>query len=189
MTDFTLHTVDSAPQAAQATLKGAQGSLGFIPNLFATMAEAPSLLNAYAQLGELLNKTSFSPTEQQIVLMTNNLLNGCDYCMAAHTTISQATGVPADVIESLRTNTPIADAKLEALRTFARVVNETRGWPTQDNLDAFFAVGYGQQQVLEVVLGTAFKVLSNYTNHVASTPLDTAFQPNAWSRDEVRQAA
>lgn len=189
MTEFIRHTVETAPEAARPVLKGAQGSLGFIPNLFATMAEAPALLNAYSQLGELLNSTSFSATEQQIVLMTNNRLNGCDYCMAAHTTISQGSGVPADVIKSLRTGTAIADTKLEALRTFAQVVNETRGWPTQADLDAFFDAGYGHQQVLEVVLGTAFKVLSNYTNHVASTPLDAAFQPNAWTPEDAKQAA
>lgn len=189
MTEFTRHTVDTAPEAARPVLKGAQGSLGFIPNLFATMAEAPALLNAYSQLGELLNTTSFSATEQQVVLMTNNRLNGCDYCMAAHTTISQGSGVPADVIKSLRSGKAIADPKLEALQTFAQVVNETRGWPAQSDLDAFFAAGYAQQQVLEVVLGTAFKVLSNYTNHVASTPLDAAFQPNVWSASDAEKAA
>ncbi len=189
MTDFTLHTTDTAPAAAKPVLESAQKSLGFVPNLFATMAEAPALLNAYSQLGELLNQSSFTATEQQVVLMTNNRLNGCDYCMAAHTTISQMSGVPADAVESLRAGTAIADPKLEALRQFAIVVNETRGWPTQADLDAFFAAGYAQQQVLEVVLGTAFKVLSNYTNHVANTPLDAAFQPNAWTAADANQAA
>ncbi|GLQ21214.1 carboxymuconolactone decarboxylase family protein [Algimonas porphyrae] len=189
MTDFTRHTADTAPTAAKPILEGAQKALGFVPNLYATMAEAPSLLSAYAQLGELLNKSSFSATELQVVLMTNNRLNGCDYCMAAHTTISQGSGVPADVIEALRTGTPIADSKLEALRQFAVTVNETRGWPIQADLDAFFAAGYAQQQVLEVILGTAFKVLSNYTNHVATTPLDAAFQPNAWTPADARKAA
>jgi len=33
---------------------------------------------------------------------------------------------------------------------------------------------------LEVVLGVAFKTLSNYTNHIIHTPLDTAFQAEAW---------
>lgn len=189
MTDFPLHTLDTVPDGARETLQGARDSLGFVPNLFATMSEAPSLLKAYTQLGTLLNETSLSPTEQQIVLMTNNLLNGCDYCMAAHTTISKGAGVPADIIEALRTDTPIANSKLEALRTFARVINESRGWPQQSDLDAFYAVGYGPQQVLEVILGTAFKVLSNYTNHIAQTPLDAAFASNAWSADEVAQAA
>lgn len=189
MTDFTRHTVETAPATAKPILEGAQKGLGFIPNLYATMAEAPSLLNAYAQVGELLNKSSFSATELQVVLMTNNRLNGCDYCMAAHTTISQGSGVPADVIEALRSGTPIADGKLEALRQFAVVVNETRGYPTQADIDAFFAAGYAQQQVLEVILGTAFKVLSNYTNHVATTPLDAAFQPNAWTPADTKKAA
>jgi AhpD family alkylhydroperoxidase len=189
MTDFTRHTVDTAPDAARPTLEGAQKSLDFVPNLFAIMAEAPSLLNAYAQLGELLNQSSFSPAEQQVVLMTNNRLNGCDYCMAAHTTISQASGVPANVINALRTGTAIDDPKLEALRRFSIVVNETRGWPEQADLDAFFAAGYGRQQVLEVILGTAFKVLSNYTNHVASTPLDAAFQPHVWTPEIAQKAA
>lgn len=189
MTQFTQHTIDTAPAKAKPVLEGAQKSLGFIPNLFATMAEAPALLTAYSQLGELLNQSSFNATEQQVVLMTNNRLNGCDYCMAAHTTISQASGVPADVIEALRNGTAIADPKLEALRQFSIVVNETRGWPEQSDLEAFFAAGYGQQQVLEVILGTAFKVLSNYTNHVASTPLDAAFQPNAWTPSDARKAA
>ena len=189
MTQFTQHTLDTAPATAKPVLEGAQKGLGFIPNLYATMAEAPALLNAYSQLGELLNQSSFSATEQQVVLMTNNRLNGCDYCMAAHTTISQASGVPTDVIDALRNGTAIADAKLEALRQFAITVNETRGWPTQADLDAFFAAGYAQQQVLEVILGTAFKVLSNYTNHVASTPLDAAFQPNAWTPASAANAA
>ena len=147
------------------------------------MAEAPALLEGYMTLAGIFDKTSFSETERQIVLMTNNRLNGCTYCMAAHTTISQMKGVPNDVIQSLRDNTPIADAKLEALRQFAEQVNVSRGWPNDDDVRAFVAAGYGQQQILEVVLGTGLKVLSNYTNHVADTPVDTAFAKNAWSEE------
>ena len=98
-------------------------------------------------LTDIFNKTDLSETERQIILMTNNRLNGCDYCMAAHTTISQMTKVPTDIIEALRTNTPIADLKLEALRTFAAAINETRGWPTQAQVDAFLAAGYTQQNI------------------------------------------
>lgn len=112
--------------------------------------------------------------------MTNNVLNGCEYCMAAHTIISQGQGVPADVIEALRNNTPIADAKLEALRQFAKTVNETRGWPAEGDIQTLIAAGYTTRTVLEVVLGTAVKVMSNYTNHIVETDVDDAFAPNAW---------
>jgi len=187
MTTFTIHNADTAPEAKRQ-LTGVQKGFGFIPNLLAVMAEAPALLDGYLALSGTFDKTSLSPTERQIILMVNNRLNGCTYCMAAHTTISQMQGVRADVIDALRNGTPIADAKLEALRVFATRINESRGWPEQSDIDALFAAGYTKRTVLEVVLGTALKVLSNYTNHIASTPVDAAFSANAWTPG-VQQAA
>ncbi len=188
MTEFATHTVETAPEAAKPILEGVQKKLGFVPNLMGTMAEAPALLEAYTTISGIFGKTDLSETERQIILMTNNRLNGCTYCMAAHTTISKSAGVPDDVIDALRNDTPIADTKLEALRQFSIVVNTTQGWPTETDIAALLAVGYTQQTVLEVVLGAAFKVLSNYTNHIAETELDAAFAPNVWS-EETSDAA
>ena len=180
MSDFTTHTIDSAPQASKPFLQGAKNAYSFVPNLLGNMATAPALLEGYTTLAGIFDKTDLSETERQIILMTNNRLNGCTYCMAAHTTISQMAKVPNDVIQALRDGTPIADPKLEALRTFAAIINETRGWPTDAQVEAFLAAGYTQQTVLEVILGTSLKVMSNYTNHIAETPIDKAFAPNAW---------
>lgn len=58
----------------------------------------------------------------------------------------------------------------------------TRGWPSDEDIRAFTNAGYGERQILEVILGIGFKTLSNYTNHVAGTPLDTAFAKAAWSK-------
>jgi len=186
MTDFHTHTIETAPEAAKPLLQGAKTAYSFVPNLLGNMAEAPALLEGYITLAGIFGKTSFSETEQQIVLMSNNLLNGCTYCMAAHTTISQGAGVPADVIESLRTDSVIADGKLEALRVFAKAVNVTRGRPDTAQVEAFLGAGYTQQNILEVILGTSLKVMSNYTNHIAKTQTDDAFAPNAWSNDLIK---
>lgn len=188
MTDFKTHTVETAPETAKPFLEGAQKNYGFVPNLLGTMAEAPALLEGYMTLGGILQKTNLSETERQIILMTNNRLNGCTYCMAAHTTISQGAGVADDVIDALRNDTPIADDKLEALRQFSITVNETRGWPSDADVSALIEAGYTRQTVLEVVLATAFKVLSNYTNHIAETELDPAFVPNKWSATDAKAA-
>ena len=189
MTDFKIHTVESAPEDSKKILQSALDNNKFIPNLYATMAEAPSLLEGYTTLAHIFDKSSFSETERQIILMTNNRLNGCLYCMAAHTAISKKGGVPEDVIEALRAGTPIADPKLEALRQFSIVMNETRGWPDYDDLDAFFGAGYTQQNMLEIVLGTALKVMSNYTNHIAETDLDDAFKPFEWTKADLKDVA
>ena len=181
MTTFTTHSQQTAPQAAQPLLQKAEEAYSFVPNLLGTMAEAPALLEGYMALADIFGKTDLSETERQIILMTNNRLNGCKYCMAAHTSISQMAGVNEDVIEALRANTAIDNPKLEALRTFTAVINESRGWPSEEQLAAFIGAGYTQQNVLEVILGTSLKTMSNYTNHIAETKLDDAFAANVWS--------
>lgn len=188
MTDFTTHTLQSAPKAAKPILESALKGYGFVPNLYATMAEAPSILEGYTSLSHIFGKADLSETERQIILMTNNRLNGCAYCMAAHTTLSQMGGVADDIIMALRNDTTIADPKLEALRQFAILINKSRGWPTDAQVATFLAAGYTRQTVLEVILGTALKTMSNYVNHVAETDLDDAFQINLWSPSSARAA-
>ena len=181
MINFETHTIETAPDAAKPILQSTLKGYGFVPNLYAAMAEAPTILEGYMSLSAIFSKTDLSETERQIILMTNNRLNGCEYCMAAHTTLSQMAGVDDDIVDALRNDTAIADTKLEALRQFAIAVNESRGWPSDAQSDALMAAGYTPRTVLEVILGTALKVLSNYTNHVADTELNDAFRANAWN--------
>lgn len=179
---YPVHTVETAPAAAMEILAAAKKGLGFVPNLLAVMAEAPALVKAYTTLSRIFDETSFSSTERQVVLLTVSYVNDCQYCIAAHSVIAGMQKVPADVVQAIRDGKPIADRKLEALRRFTAAVVSTRGWPSDADTEAFLGAGYGKQQVLEVALGVGMKTLSNYTNHVAGTPLDQAFAPAAWSK-------
>lgn len=181
MTNFTKHTIESAPEASKPFLEGANAKLGFVPNIFANMAEAPALLEGYMALAQIFDSGSLTDTERQVVTMTNNALNGCGYCMAAHTAIAKGQNVADDVLEALRAEKPMSDAKLEALRQFAIAVNQKRGQVSEEDLSSFIAAGYTQQAALEVILGTALKVMSNYTNRITGTELDEAFEPTKWT--------
>ncbi|UJB67696.1 carboxymuconolactone decarboxylase family protein [Acaryochloris sp. 'Moss Beach'] len=183
MTNFILHTEETAPEGSKAILQGAKKAYGFVPNLMATLAESPAAVEAYGTLSGIFDKSDFTSAERQVVLMTNNRLNGCTYCMAAHSTIAKMQKVPADVIETLRKGTSFTDPKLEALRVFSAKVNENRGVVSDADIAAFIVAGYSKANVLEVIVGTGLKVLSNYTNHVAQSPIDDAFQSNKWSAD------
>ena len=180
MTTFTTHTLESASADGRAVLEQVQAKYGFIPNLLGNMVEAPAAAKAYLALGDLLGQTSFSPAEQQVILLAVSRYNECTYCVGAHSAIAAMQKVPADVVESIRKDEPIADAKLEALRRFTVRLVDQRGWLSDEDLGEFFAAGYDRQQVLEVVLGVAMKTISNYTNHIAGTELDDAFQEHAW---------
>jgi uncharacterized peroxidase-related enzyme len=182
MTEFTTHTIETAPEASKPTLEAAQKKFGFVPNLFAKLAESPVAAEAYLTMAGLNAKSSFTPAEQQVVLLTSNFENECHYCMAAHTGAAKMAKLPEDAIEALRSGAPIPDARLEALRSFARKVVAQRGWVEAADVDAFLAAGFTKAQVLEVVVGVAFKVISNYTNHIVDTPLDDKFAPFKWEK-------
>ena len=178
----TLHTINSAPAASQPLLEGIQSAMGFIPNFFAVLADSPAALEAYNHLAATFGSSDLDATEQQIVSIEASRENGCTYCVAAHTTVSQMTKVDADIVTALRDGTPLACSKHEALRTFTNTLVNKRGHSNQQDLEAFYSAGYSQKNALAVILGVSMKTLTNYTNNVLSPELDAAFQPNAWEK-------
>ena len=183
MTAFTIHSSNQAPTQSQAMLAAVQEKYGFVPNLFGALAEAPSTLEAYIALGSALEKSSLRPAEQQVVLIATSVENSCEYCVAAHSLVAKhMLKVDKAVVGALRDKTQIPDGKLQALANFTRAVVENRGEVNGKPLEEFLAAGYSKQQVLEVILGVAMKTLSNYANHLMSTPLDDAFKPEVWSK-------
>lgn len=175
MSAFTIHTLETAPQASKQILQNTEKQLGFIPNLYGVFAESPATLEAYQSLTALFDKTAFTVTEQNLVLLSISRYRNCSYCLAAHGTVAKMQKVPTDIIHAVYYNQPLFDTKLEALRTFTRTVLEAEGWIKQDALQAFYQAGYQKQHVLEVVLGISFKTLSNYVNHINDTPIDENF--------------
>lgn len=175
----------SPPQAespARERLEEAKARQGFIPNMYAVMANSPGLLDTYVHgYNRFRAQSGFTPAEQEVVLLAISRENGCTYCVAAHSFIAdKMSGVPQAVTDAIRDGAPIADAKLAALHDFARLMVRQRGLPTRADAAAFLAAGYSEKQILEIVLAIAVKTLSNYANHVFHTPVDAAFAGRTW---------
>lgn len=180
MSEFRLHDIETAPEESRDKLRGAEQAMGFLPNLFAKMAEAPQVLEAYQTLSGLFQKTSLSAVEQQVVLLTASVENECHFCVAAHSGGAKKAGIDDADLQALREQRPLQDKRLDALHAFALDVVRKRGWVGDDAVDRFLEAGFTRQQVLEVVLGVTMKTLSNYTNHIAGTPLNEELKPLAW---------
>jgi AhpD family alkylhydroperoxidase len=178
---FPLHTRSTAPAAAKPALENLEKTLGFIPNLYAHLAEAPAALLGYLTLGDQFKQASLNAVEQQVVLISASIENGCDYCTAAHSFLARNL-VKADgkIIDALRAQRDLPDARLNALARFTREMVKTRGRPAPAALFAFYEGGFDQRAVLEVITGIALKTLSNYMNHLTHTPLDAMFEPERW---------
>ena len=180
MTSFTIHDADTAPQGSKPFIERAQKQFGMVPNLIGLLAEAPVAVETYQALAGLFTRTSFTPTERNVVWLTIIYDNECDYCMAAHTGIAKSEKVDDGIINALRDGEPLEDLRLQALREFTSSVVVRRGWVGDDEVEAFLAAGFTKQHVFEVLVGVAHKVLSNYANHIAETPVDPPFEKFAW---------
>jgi len=174
MTSFTVHALDTAPQASVPLLENSLKAWGFIPTLHGTLAEAPIALDAYTSMyTAITSRGTLNPQEQQVAFQAVNVLHGCEYCTAGHTYLSRAVEVPEDVIAALREGRPIVGyPRYEALRRFVEAVVQRRGAAGDAAVTAFLAAGFTRAQVLEVVVIVACKTVSNYTNHLTHTPLE-----------------
>ncbi|MCG6657458.1 carboxymuconolactone decarboxylase family protein [Halomonas campisalis] len=176
-------TLDNADAQAKPLLEQANEKLGFVPNMYQGMAKAPGVLDTYLHGYELFRQDSgFTPPQQEVVFLTISRLNGCGYCMSAHSMLGEKMSqVPADVLEAIRNDQPIPDMRLATLSEFTRVMFETRGKPSRDDVAAFLEAGFEEPHILQIVLALAAKTLSNYSNHLNHPELDEAFAGHAWN--------
>ena len=128
----------------------------------------------------LFTSSSFNNDEQTVIWQTINVYNKCHYCVPAHTAIAHMSNVDASITDALRNNSVVPNSKLEALRQATLSLLQNQGNMPQADQDAFFAAGFNQQNLLDIILGMAQKTISNYTNHLAKTPVDEPFQKFAW---------
>ncbi len=176
-------TAADAEPSAKLALESALKALGFIPNMYAGMANSPGLLDTYLHgYQQFREQSGLTPAEQEVVFLTISRTNGCRYCVAAHSLLAdKMSNVPPPVTEAIRDGCKIPDSKLSALSTFTRILVETRGLPARTDVDAFLGAGYGERQILEIILAIAVKTISNYSNHLFHTPVDDAFASRLWN--------
>lgn len=181
-TSLSLATADQATPEAAAIMQRTQEQLGFVPNMYRAMAQAPGLLETYADgYNRFRSAGGFSPVEQEVVFLAISRWNRCHYCVAAHSVVADLMSkVPTAVTDALRDGRPLPDGRLSALADFTTHLLETRGWPLAAAVETFVAAGYHEHHVLAIVHAIAVKTISNYTNHMFQTALDPMFAGRAW---------
>jgi len=182
MSTLKIHTIESAPEESKTQLEESVKSFGMLPNLHGVLAAAPSVLEAYKTLHRLFTNSSFNDEELTIIWQTINVENECHYCVPAHTGIAHMMKVDPALTEVLRNRDAMPNSKLQTLQDTTLSIARNRGRLSDEELDVFYAAGYGERQILEIILGLAQKTLSNYTNHIANTPIDEPFQKFAWNK-------
>jgi uncharacterized peroxidase-related enzyme len=181
MTTYPIHTVESAPEGSRQALLNLHDALGLVPNLAATMANAPSLVNSFVAVFGQFRGVGFTGAERQVLLLTNAVANRCAWAVAFHSTAALAEGADPVDVEAIRRGEPAVDGRLAALSATTRRLIDKRGHLDEGDVKAFTAAGFDDVQLLDVITGLAISTMANYAGNLAQPPLDPPFQAQAWN--------
>jgi uncharacterized peroxidase-related enzyme len=168
----TPSSIETSPEAAQPLLQAVKKQLGIVPNLFRVVGNSPAALEGYLGLNGALAKGSLeAPTRERIALAVAEV-NGCDYCLSAHSYLGKNIGKLSDAEMAANRSGGSSDPKAEAAVRFAVKLVEARGHVSDADIQAVKRAGYTDAQIVEIVLHVALNTLTNYVNVVAETEID-----------------
>jgi len=172
---FPVPTRDVVSPANQQMFDALKGQLGMVPNLYATLAHSENALGSYLALQSA--KTSITSKEREVVNLVVSQVNGCDYCLAAHTVIGGMVGfTPAQIMEIRGGQAPF-DAKLDILARLTKDITANRGHGDATLADAFLAAGWTRGNLVDVVVTIGDKTVTNYLHAVTKVPVDFPAAP------------
>jgi uncharacterized peroxidase-related enzyme len=163
--------LDQVSPEVATTLNAVKAKIGMIPNLFSTFAHAPVVLDAYLGFEGQIAKGKLSAKQREIIALAVGQVNGCHYCLSAHTLMGKGAGLSLEDTHHAR-NGKATDAKDNAVAQLAHQIAKERGHITDANLKAAHDAGLDNELIAEVVSGVALNTLTNFMNNVAKTKID-----------------
>jgi uncharacterized peroxidase-related enzyme len=169
---FTPASVETSPEGSRASLNAVGKSLGLVPNLFRVVGNSPAALKGYLGIGAALSGAKLdAPTQERIALAVAEI-NGCNYCLSAHTYLGRNVAKLDDAEITANRNGASIDIKADAAVRFAAQIVRERGHVSDAQVAAVKAAGYGDAEIAEIVLAVALNTFTNYLNEVAQTEID-----------------
>jgi len=171
------------PQKSQDILDHTQKQMGFVPNMYKTMAGNAALLEGYtAAYNSFRANSGFSSVEQEVIFISVAYANQCEYCVSVHSFVAdQWSKVPTEITDAIRNGQTLPDQKLDVLSKTSIAMTNSRGNLKQEEVDRFLAAGYAPAHLLGIIAAIGVKVMSNYSNHITHPSLDEAFLGRKWT--------
>ncbi|MFW6290352.1 MAG: carboxymuconolactone decarboxylase family protein [Mariniphaga sp.] len=170
MTKFQVPTREQVTPENQAIFDKLNSQMGFVPNIYATYAFSKDALGRYMNFAG--GKTSLTAKEKEVINLIVSQVNGCTYCLAAHTAVGKMTGFTDEQILELRKGSASFDTKLDALVKLAKSITENRGNVDDATLDAFLNAGYDKGNLVDLILAVGEKSITNFLHKVTDIPID-----------------
>jgi uncharacterized peroxidase-related enzyme len=170
MTKFTVPTRGEVSENNQNIFDNLQKGLGFVPNLYAYYAKNETALGDYLTLQN--RKSTLKAKEREVINLVTSQINGCGYCLAAHTALGKINGFTDEQIMELRKGSASFDKQLDALAKFAASTVSNKGKASEEIKKKFFDAGYTEANMIDVVMVIGDKIISNYIHNLTGFEID-----------------
>jgi AhpD family alkylhydroperoxidase len=175
MKTFTVPTFEQVSPTNQAMFENLKKGLGMVPNLYATLAHSENALGSYLTLQSA--KSSITGKAREVVNLVVSQVNNCEYCLAAHTVIGGMVGFTAEQVLEVRGGSASFDTKLDALAKLTKNIAINRGHADSAVVDAFFAAGWTDENLVDTIVTIGDKTVTNYLHGVTKVPVDFPAAP------------
>ncbi len=175
MENFTVPTREEVSENNQAIFDQLQKGIGMVPNLLAYMAKSETALGDILALEN--RKSTLRSKEREMIKLVASQINGCRYCQSAHTATGRMTGFTDEQIIEIRQGSASFDTKLDALAKFASSLVTNRGNASQETKNAFFAAGYNEANMIDVVMVIGDMAITNSIHQLAGFDIDFPLAP------------
>ena len=169
-TKFSVPARAEVAENNQAIFDNLQKGLGFVPNLYAYFGKNETALGDYLALQN--RKSTLRAKEREVINLVTSQINGCRYCQSAHTVLGQMNGFTDDQILEIRRGSAAFDSKLDALAKMTKAIVENKGRVPQEITEAFFAAGYTEANLIDVIIVIGDKIISNYLHNLTHLEID-----------------
>lgn len=175
MNPIRVPTRDEVSSTNQALFDGLQQGLGMVPNLYATLAHSRHALATYLAFQNA--KSSITGKAREVANLVVSQINGCEYCLAAHTVIGKMVGFTDAQIIEIRGGGAGFDARLDALARLVKNIASERGHADPARLQAFFDAGWTRENLVDAIVVIGDKTVTNYLHGTTKVPVDFPAAP------------
>ena len=172
MSLIPIPTMEQAPSAAQPLLASAKKQLGSVPNLLRILANSPAALEAYLSFSSALAKGTLAAATRERIALAVAEVNGCDYCLSAHTYLAQKVAKLDDAEITANRSGSSNDMKANAAVRFAAKLAHERGRVSEADIAAVRHAGYSDAELVEIITHVALNFFTNTVNVALDTDID-----------------
>ncbi|MGN8069465.1 carboxymuconolactone decarboxylase family protein [Mucilaginibacter sp. SG564] len=171
MKTIPVPTRDQVSEGSQVIFDQFQKRIGRMPNLYATMGYSEHALKGFVDFDAELSHGVLRAKEREAIALIVSEINGCAYCLAGHTLAAIKNGFTKEETLDIRRG-KTNDEKLNALLQLAQSITINKGHADPQVLENFFAAGYNEAAVMELIGLVTVRIFTNYVFALTDIPVD-----------------